>query len=90
MTLSHRFHKTTPGDNDNSGWKPSVYWVTGSLFVSSVVFSSCASVVFQSEEGWSFVDSFYYCFAAFTSVGFGDYVSGDLDNYPYETVYTAS
>ena len=46
--------------------------VTGTL--SSIVMSAGAAV-FSNYEGWSYVDSFYYCFITLTTIGFGDFVA---------------
>ncbi|XP_037788183.1 uncharacterized protein LOC119583662 [Penaeus monodon] len=41
-----------------------------------------AAVLLAFEEGWSFIDSFYFAFITLTTIGFGDYVAGrqDLDH----------
>ncbi|XP_063614548.1 uncharacterized protein LOC134787670 [Penaeus indicus] len=41
-----------------------------------------AAVLLAVEEGWSFIDSFYFVFITLTTIGFGDYVAGrqDLDH----------
>lgn len=46
--------------------------VTGTL--SSIVMTVGAAV-FSRYEGWSYIDSFYYCFITLTTIGFGDYVA---------------
>lgn len=45
---------------------------TGML--SSVIITTGAAV-FSRYEGWSYFDSFYYCFVTLTTIGFGDYVA---------------
>jgi potassium channel subfamily K member 13 len=80
------------GDNDYDDeepieWKPSVYLVLIVLFMITATFASCASAVYHVEETWSYVDTFYYCFVAFSTTGFGDYVSGDLAVYPCDVLY---
>lgn len=46
--------------------------VTG--FLSSLILMTGA-VVFSRYEGWSYMDSFYYCFVTLTTIGFGDFVA---------------
>lgn len=46
--------------------------VTGML--SSIIITTGAAM-FSSYEGWSYFDSFYYCFVTLTTIGFGDYVA---------------
>ncbi|XP_068187761.1 potassium channel subfamily K member 13 isoform X4 [Antennarius striatus] len=54
------------------GWKPSVYYVMMILGVASVVIACSASTLYSSMENWSYVDSLYFCFVAFSTIGFGD------------------
>lgn len=46
--------------------------VTG--FLSSLILMTGAAV-FSRYEGWTYLDSFYYCFVTLTTIGFGDYVA---------------
>lgn len=46
--------------------------VTG--FLSSLILMAGAAV-FSRCEGWSYIDSFYYCFVTLTTIGFGDFVA---------------
>jgi len=43
-------------------------------FLSSLIILTGAAV-FSRYEGWSYFDSFYYCFVTLTTIGFGDYVA---------------
>ncbi|KPJ01474.1 PREDICTED: potassium channel subfamily K member 9 [Papilio xuthus] len=47
-------------------------FATGML--SSIIITTGAAV-FSRYEGWSYFDSFYYCFVTLTTIGFGDYVA---------------
>ncbi|XP_010769477.1 potassium channel subfamily K member 13 isoform X2 [Notothenia coriiceps] len=61
------------GEEDSlEGWKPSVYYVMLILGVASVVIACSASTLYSSMENWSYVDSLYFCFVAFSTIGFGD------------------
>ena len=46
--------------------------VTG--FLSSLILMTGAAV-FSRYEGWTYLDSFYYCFVTLTTIGFGDFVA---------------
>lgn len=60
---------------DLAGWKPSVYCVMLILGVAAVLVSCCASLMYSAAEGWGYLDSLYFCFVAFSTIGFGDMVS---------------
>lgn len=47
-------------------------FATGML--SSIIITTGAAV-FSRYEGWTYFDSFYYCFVTLTTIGFGDYVA---------------
>ncbi|XP_034018562.1 potassium channel subfamily K member 13-like [Thalassophryne amazonica] len=57
------------------GWKPSVYCVVLILGAAAISVSCCASLMYSAAEGWSYLDSLYFCFVAFSTIGFGDMVS---------------
>ncbi|XP_061742099.1 potassium channel subfamily K member 13b [Nerophis ophidion] len=60
---------------DLAGWRPSVYCVMLILGAAAVSVSCCASFMYSAAEGWSYLDSLYFCFVAFSTIGFGDMVS---------------
>ncbi|XP_070685488.1 potassium channel subfamily K member 13 [Pempheris klunzingeri] len=60
----------------NEEWKPSVYQVTLVLFVAVLLVSCGAAALYSAMEGWTYLESLYFCFVAFSTVGFGDFVSG--------------
>ncbi|KAJ6608227.1 hypothetical protein B0H10DRAFT_1816320 [Mycena sp. CBHHK59/15] len=43
------------------------------VWVIFIVFWTMGSVIFMKTEGWSFGLSMYFCFIAFTTIGYGDY-----------------
>lgn len=58
--------------------------VTG--FLSSLILMSGAAV-FSRFEGWSYLDSFYYCFVTLTTIGFGDFVALQVYNIIFNGVF---
>nr|XP_057932500.1 potassium channel subfamily K member 13-like [Doryrhamphus excisus] len=60
---------------DLAGWKPSVYCVMLILGAAAMLVSCCASFMYSVAEGWGYLDSLYFCFVAFSTIGFGDMVS---------------
>ncbi|XP_048830689.1 potassium channel subfamily K member 13-like [Brienomyrus brachyistius] len=70
-----------------AGWKPSVYCVMLILCLGAVLISCCASAMFAAIEGWSYMDSLYFCFVAFSTIGFGDLVSSQRPLYQHQTAY---
>ncbi|KAL0601750.1 Potassium channel subfamily K member 13 [Plecturocebus cupreus] len=70
-----------------AGWKPSVYYVMLILCTASVLISCCASAMYTPIEGWSYFDSLYFCFVAFSTIGFGDLVSSQNAQYESQGLY---
>ncbi|KAM3861543.1 potassium channel, subfamily K, member 13 [Diretmus argenteus] len=64
-----------------AGWKPSVYCVMLILGVAAILVSCCASFMYSAAEGWGYLDSLYFCFVAFSTIGFGDMVSSQRAAY---------
>lgn len=78
----------SPGEEDSlEGWKPSVYYVMLILGLASVVIACSASTLYSSMENWSYVDSLYFCFVAFSTIGFGDLVSSQRQQYESQEAY---
>ncbi|KAL2789603.1 potassium channel subfamily K member 13 [Daubentonia madagascariensis] len=70
-----------------AGWKPSVYYVMLILCTASVLISCGASAMYTPVEGWSYFDSLYFCFVAFSTIGFGDLVSSQNAQYERQGLY---
>ncbi|KAG7464330.1 potassium channel subfamily K member 13-like [Solea senegalensis] len=86
MVMSRR--DETSGEEDSlEGWKPSVYYVMLILGVASIVIACSASTLYCSMENWSYVDSLYFCFVAFSTIGFGDLVSSQRQQYDSQEAY---
>ena len=76
------------GEEDSlEGWKPSVYYVMLILGAASIVIACSASTLYSSMENWSYVDSLYFCFVAFSTIGFGDLVSSQRQQYESQEAY---
>ncbi len=70
-----------------AGWKPSVYCVMLILGVAAIVVSCCASAMYSAAEGWEYLDALYFCFVAFSTIGFGDMVSNQREMYKAQAAY---
>uniref|UniRef100_A0A3B4A973 Potassium channel domain-containing protein n=1 Tax=Periophthalmus magnuspinnatus TaxID=409849 RepID=A0A3B4A973_9GOBI len=66
---------------DENNWKPSILQVTLVLLVAVLLVACCAALVYSVMEGWSYMESLYFCFVAFSTVGFGDFVSGQREQH---------
>lgn len=67
--------------------KPSVYQVTFLLFVAVLLVACGAASLYSAMEGWTYLESLYYCFVAFSTVGFGDFVSGQREHHEDTLAY---
>uniref|UniRef100_A0A3B5B6J3 Potassium channel subfamily K member 13-like n=1 Tax=Stegastes partitus TaxID=144197 RepID=A0A3B5B6J3_9TELE len=72
--------KTSEG-NRNEEWKPSVYQVTLILFFTVLLFACGTAFFYSAMEGWTYLESLYFCFVAFSTVGFGDFVSSQREHH---------
>ncbi|XP_076456706.1 two pore potassium channel protein sup-9-like [Babylonia areolata] len=46
----------------------------------STIVLTAGAAAFSYYEGWHYIDSFYYCFITFATIGFGDFVALQKDN----------
>ncbi|KAI5096444.1 potassium channel subfamily K member 13-like [Silurus meridionalis] len=74
-------------DDSLEGWKPSVYYVMLILGVAALLIACCASALYSSMEDWDYFDSLYFCFVAFSTIGFGDLVSSQRESYEAQEAY---
>ncbi|KAF7992657.1 hypothetical protein HCN44_005001 [Aphidius gifuensis] len=74
-------------DMDLDHWKPSVYWVMLYLIIFSCSIACFGAIIYSNIEGWSFIDSLYFCFVSFATIGFGDFVSTEKIYYSYNQIY---
>ncbi|KAL2081803.1 hypothetical protein ACEWY4_021621 [Coilia grayii] len=81
------FGRRGRGLDGPGGWKPSVYCVVLILGAAAILVSCCASAMYSSVEGWGYLDSIYFCFVAFSTIGFGDMVSGQREAYEAQLGY---
>uniref|UniRef100_UPI00358EAE0B potassium channel subfamily K member 13-like n=1 Tax=Myxine glutinosa TaxID=7769 RepID=UPI00358EAE0B len=72
------------------GWKPSVYCVMLILWLMVGTVIVVASGLFVVFEDWAFVDAIYFCFVAFSTIGFGDMLSGYRKDKIYPRLYLAT
>jgi len=61
-------------DDDDDGDEESVPLLV-TVFVIPL-YLTLGAILFSIWEGWSFLDSFYFCFITVTTIGFGDLVPG--------------
>ena len=52
-----------------------------------VIFVVFPSLIYWSIEPWTYGESVYYCFVTLTTVGFGDFVPGDVSSSSLRTLY---
>ncbi|KAG9330752.1 hypothetical protein JZ751_022178 [Albula glossodonta] len=68
-------------------WKPSVYYVMLILGVAAVLIACSASALYAAMEDWGYFESLYFCFVAFSTIGFGDLVSSQRAHYEAQGAY---
>lgn len=67
--------------------KPSVSWVMACLMLMSAIMISTSAVLFHEAEGWTYVESIYFAFVTYATIGFGDLVILQQDSlYGSETL----
>uniref|UniRef100_A0A672INY0 Potassium channel domain-containing protein n=1 Tax=Salarias fasciatus TaxID=181472 RepID=A0A672INY0_SALFA len=73
--------------NRNEDWKPSVYLITLLLFLAAMLVTCSAASLYSVMEGWTYLESLYFCFVAFSTVGFGDFVSSQRKHHEKTWAY---
>ncbi|XP_076591363.1 uncharacterized protein kcnk20 [Chaetodon auriga] len=76
--------------NRNEEWNPSVHQVTLLLFVAVLLVVCGSASLYSAMEGWIYLESLYICFVAFSTVGFGDFVSSQREHHEDTWVYQVS
>ncbi|BFZ07322.1 hypothetical protein BsWGS_10361 [Bradybaena similaris] len=74
-------------DEELDSWKPSVYWVMLILLLGALVVALIASAMYHPVEDWTYFEAMYFCFVAFATIGFGDYVVSQKAEYPNVVLY---
>nr|XP_055036592.1 potassium channel subfamily K member 13 [Misgurnus anguillicaudatus] len=74
-------------DDSLEGWKPSVYYVMLILGIAALLIACSASALYSAMEGWDYFESLYFCFVAFSTIGFGDLVSSQRESYKAQEAY---
>uniref|UniRef100_A0A8C1HT35 Potassium channel, subfamily K, member 12 like n=1 Tax=Cyprinus carpio carpio TaxID=630221 RepID=A0A8C1HT35_CYPCA len=74
-------------DDSLEGWKPSVYYVMLILGIAALLIACSASALFSAMEDWDYFESLYFCFVAFSTIGFGDVVSSQREFYKAQEAY---
>lgn len=57
------------------------------LLCLTVIVGSSAAAAFASMENWTYTESIYFCFVAFSTIGFGDFVTNQKPIYRFEELY---
>uniref|UniRef100_A0A3Q3BQN5 Potassium channel subfamily K member 13-like n=1 Tax=Kryptolebias marmoratus TaxID=37003 RepID=A0A3Q3BQN5_KRYMA len=70
--------------------KPSVYQITLLLLLVVLVVACSAASLYSPMEGWTYLESLYFCFVAFSTVGFGDFVSSQKEHHEDIRAYQMS
>uniref|UniRef100_H3AF11 Potassium channel domain-containing protein n=1 Tax=Latimeria chalumnae TaxID=7897 RepID=H3AF11_LATCH len=87
VTSERRASSNSGEEGSLEGWKPSVYYVMLILGFAAIVIACSASAMYTVIEGWNYIDSLYFCFVAFSTIGFGDLVSSQKAEYKNQGFY---
>lgn len=65
-----------------------ILWVvTGLLIVAGyVLFIAIPAIIFAAIEGWTYREATYYSFITLSTIGFGDFVAGQQEDVPDNSV----
>lgn len=73
--------------NGQEDWKPSVYHAALILMAVCFLVACATSGLYSAVEGWSYLESLYFCFVTFSTMGFGDMVSAQQERYEASWFY---
>lgn len=68
-------------------WKPCVYHMAVIFMIVWLLVKFGASGLYTIVEGWDYLESMYFCFVTFSTMGFGDMVSGLKERYESSWFY---
>lgn len=74
-------------DKYDDNWKPSVYWVMICLICATILVSVLSSLIYSRMEKWTYLESIYFCFVTFSTIGFGDFVANQKPYYENKELY---
>lgn len=57
------------------------------LTLATIGIAVSASFLYSEMEGWPYFDCLYFCFVAFSTIGFGDLVTSQEPEYPHPVLY---
>ncbi|XP_036392521.1 potassium channel subfamily K member 13-like [Megalops cyprinoides] len=70
-----------------AGWKPSLYPTALILGAGALLIACGVSALYSSKEGWGYLESLYFSFVAFSTIGFGDLVSSQKEQHCAQWAY---
>ncbi|XP_070579152.1 potassium channel subfamily K member 4-like [Ptychodera flava] len=62
-------------------------FLSGVVLFGTIVFITLPSIVISTVEGWTYPESWYYCFVTLLTIGFGDFVMANNEDISYPSLY---